>query len=803
MSANINIHKIFLSIILVFVIESLWAQDICKVNAYDLEAHGRIIHPVELPSGVYFTDNYSSAIYKLSDNNINKVLVAENCGLFNSFSEDGKKIAFKKFSPSGKQAPAILNLSSNNVEILHPFTMQCGQPVFYDKGKIAFTIADTLFLQKAKYVLGVYSNIIAISPDSKIVAYSDSNQQMFIYNMATQSSKQISCNSTSFLYPQWSPDGEKLSYSSIDGRLFIYSLLQDTTIELAYGGNLKWFSNSNFVLFERSHLKEFQSSTSDLYISDWKGKNISVLSNNINIDECQASIISGSEIIFANQSKLEIYKAEIDFSSFSLVNLRLIYSQSQALDISFYDTKKFANTRSIVDIGFIPYVHQVYDTPDFHDGSGSCGPTTAVMNIAYYNILPPWPTEVNKLYTHWNSYGSYVADRYHYNEFYYDTYTSPYGSDSWGAYSFMWSTASPSSTLKNYYQQHGFDANQSWTYNCSFDDTKAEIDSGFPHTICHYMTTAGHITLAKGYIEGQHTLMFHDPFGDKNTAGYPSYDGQNVFYDWPGYNNGFQNLDPDGSHGGVAWTVTSHLTHPVYNDTIINDQSFGHGFYMFNKLPSHQGYYRDQLDGYGGHSWWTSTINSINDVCYVTWQPTLPDSGLYEVAAFIPANYSNANSSYYRIHYSGIDTTVIINQSAYSDEWVLLGYFNLNPNDSCSVYLGDNTGIYGEYMAFDAMRFSREFLVGIKENYKVHEKLKVYPNPANDMFTVSMPHSNSESRRLIINTINAKIVKIINVPPGINEYSLSAKSLHLSQGNYLIRLESSSQIFKQRLSIIE
>jgi len=41
-------------------------------------------------------------------------------------------------------------------------------------------------------------------------------------------------------------------------------------------------------------------------------------------------------------------------------------------------------SKSVIMVqGDVPYVHQVYDTPDWHNGNWSCAPTTAIMTIAY------------------------------------------------------------------------------------------------------------------------------------------------------------------------------------------------------------------------------------------------------------------------------------------------------------------------------------------------------------------------------------------------------------------------------------
>ena len=105
-------------------------------------------------------------------------------------------------------------------------------------------------------------------------------------------------------------------------------------------------------------------------------------------------------------------------------------------------------------------------------------------------------------------------------------------------------------------------------------------------------------------------------------------------------------------------------------------------------------------------------------------------------------------------------------------------------------------------MAYDAMRFSREFLIGVNEENKSQAELKLYPNPAKDIFKITVPFVTEENRELTISSVNGVTIKTLNIPFGIDEYSISAKSLQLSSGNYFIQLKSRDKTLTQKLSII-
>jgi len=55
------------------------------------------------------------------------------------------------------------------------------------------------------------------------------------------------------------------------------------------------------------------------------------------------------------------------------------------------------------------------------------------------------------------------------------------------------------------------------------------------------LDSAGHTSPPSATSRPSHG-HFHRPLRSKNTRGYPSYDGAGARYDWPGYNNGYQNL---------------------------------------------------------------------------------------------------------------------------------------------------------------------------------------------------------------------------------------------------------------------
>lgn len=97
---------------------------------------------------------------------------------------------------------------------------------------------------------------------------------------------------------------------------------------------------------------------------------------------------------------------------------------------------------------------------------------------------------------------------------------------------------------------------------------------------------------------------------------------------------------------------------------------------------------------------------------WAEWRATLPESGRYEIAVFVPAANSTTGRARYKIHgIRGTTTEVVvdIDQQRNRNRWVTLGIFELvkgAPNAG-KVFLNDVTGEGDKVIAFDAVRFRR------------------------------------------------------------------------------------------------
>ena len=174
-----------------------------------------------------------------------------------------------------------------------------------------------------------------------------------------------------------------------------------------------------------------------------------------------------------------------------------------------------APTPGPMDLLAMPYIHQVYDTPDEFDGNWACGPTSTVMAICHWGRLDPWPITVSTPSPHESDYGAYVSRQYTaYGTTFDRVQNDASGNPAEGAYG--WCTdqgAAWASRMQDYAQRH--------VLSSDFDgyptmaSVQGYLDSGKVVVLATQLTSAGHIIAVKGYTADS-KLVVNDPYGDKN-----------------------------------------------------------------------------------------------------------------------------------------------------------------------------------------------------------------------------------------------------------------------------------------------
>lgn len=734
--------KYFYLIIIFFISAGINAQK-NQTQTYLAENIGYLITPVETPYGIVFTDNYASKIYLLKNKNIETLVETPSCGRYFSVSQNGKYISYKAINRQGKQAIAYYDLEKNKSILLSAFSDFANQTtisnnnffVSFSQNKLKFSyIKSKIYSQNKNNQISssktLSSNLTPISPDGNFLVY-DNNQEYFILsNLETNKKIILPNDNNGVIYPKWSPDSKKILFQNRNMELFIYEIETKMLYKLGKGGAGNWDSNSENIIFQKTDAdaSNFILNSSELFISDYKGLNIRQITNTPDTYEMTPSFDLQGGILYQTYDKRQIIRAKLNASKTEIISTKILLDNPKNIKPKFYDTSKFNASKSITHLtNPVPYIHQKYDAPTGRNGGSACAPTTSNMALAYYNRLPKWPVPATT-YTYItgktsHDYSGYVLDRYKYNEFSFDAYSS--SKNAYGGYAYMW--VSPYSSpgggdgMRNYQELHDMGSGSYvWLSSATFAKSQLEINNEYPHPICSWITHSGHLTLVVGYVNGQHTLIFNDPWGNKNTPGYPSYDGTDSYYDWPGYNNGYQNLDPDGSHGTVAWTLTARSSEPVYDDLRIDNTSYNHGFYFNNSEDgATQRYYRHVKDAAGsnGHIWWTGGEGGASsDICWVSWTPNIPGAATYKVEAYIPASFTDAystaaitSSAYYKIYFDGGNTSVTVNQLANQGTWVDLGTYQFSQGQNGYVRLGDAVASAdaNKKVLFDAVRFTQ------------------------------------------------------------------------------------------------
>lgn len=774
----------------------------------------RVRYPQTVSNGILFTDSQASSLFLLRNDVVTTLYTARGSGMYVAVSADGKRAGLKSIDENGLQTPLVINVMNGTVERLHGPAQRAGQVSFSAEGAVAFTIGEELVVQRGgtekRYTLGYYANVAPISPDGAFAAFNDQEDRIWILNLATGTRKEVSPDSIGCFRPRWSPDGTLLLLSSLDGNVYMYSLATEELTLIGEGSTPAFSPDSRTVVYTKREIERDRCINIDLYLSAVDGSFTTRLTDSPDLMETEPAFLDNETLIWNSRGTSELHIGTLSRTGQAPVKLTNRRLQHIAVpDVPAFNQlmkSGFEQSVSVPPLD-IPYLHQVFDTPMWHNGYGSCAPTAAMMILAYYNILPPWEIQVTSPFTHYNYYGAYVADKYQFRTVNYANYqTTDYGGNvCWGAYGWMWyGSRRPSTYMAQFYRNSGITATQTnYSYDSegrrlSFAWALSEVTAGRPFTLCVLLTTAGHLVIAHGTGSEEHTFIYNDPYGNKNQV-YTNFNGKNVKYDWPGYNNGFANLNE------VAWCISTSYTPIAPSDTLIDDLNFASGFVLRNKHPAHMSMWKDSLHGENGHAWYTLTTTV--DTCYAAWMPNLPFEGPYEVKTFIPPG-ANAVARY-RVFHNGTEDTVLVNQAEERNTWVSLGTFDFRKGKGDYLFLGTSSSERLRWLGVDAAVFNYK-----DTSFVTHEpdatprSLRLeqnYPNPFNPSTSIEfyVPSEGHASLR-IYDPLGQEIATLFNAnvdSPGSRRVTFDASSL--PSGVYIARLEFAGVSLQRKLLLIK
>ena len=778
------------------VVSTLFAQ-------FTPQPEALYMHPAETPYGVVFTDQAKSSLFLLNNGIIRELIDAPGCGQYYTVSPDRSTIGFKLIQSDGLQSPALLDIATGTVTLLHAPVRQAGQVSFSANGSLAYSINNDVFIQYGtafeKISVGAYSNIVSLSADGEYIAYNDDHNQIFIHHIRSNTVTVVSDKSAGYFRPLWSPVDNKLCYSRLDASVFVYDLSSQETFSLGSGYDPVWSTDGRSMIVERRETEMHTLLNSDLFRISYNGSTVEQLTDTKNIFETMPAVSSNDGILSASHNADNFFF--VNRNGEQSVRYKIAPEMIPAKDPSrSLSLKKIFAPAAYFEM---PYTHQVYDTPDWYNGHWACGPTSSIMVLAYYGILPAWNVWCSATKSspgHYSAYGNYVCDKYRFRTInYVSVALDPNDNDSWGGFGYMWSGGSPYSRMVYYYGNHGMTAARQDAPSQSF--VIDEVNNGYPYTLCNGLTTAGHIIVINGYGAEPHTLVSNDPYGNKNTGIYPSLNGKGVSYDWPGYNNGFRNLNT------VFWGVTIRYAPPVLADSIVDNLQFTKGFTMSNAAPASMYGWLDMNQGFNNHLWYVKTKQS--EISFAQWRPSLSQSGNYEVSAYI--EFSNAQAARYKVVHKNGTSDVVVDQKQHAKEWAMIGTFPFDKGNTGSVRLSDASDSIGQEIVFDAVQF--KFLSPLsvhRQSGLIPDWIALqqnYPNPFNPSTTITFSVPTEGTRQTVslyvFDALGRQVATLVNEPLGPGEYSVRFDAGNLASGVYLYRLTVGTTAVSKRMILMK
>ncbi len=199
----------------------------------------------------------------------------------------------------------------------------------------------------------------------------------------------------------------------------------------------------------------------------------------------------------------------------------------------------------------VPYIHQLFNTPDNFNGQLAAGPTAMVMVLTAYGKLNPRADIYHNLSS---PYGFYVSNVYTgpAGSNFARTQPAPRGTGNFaGAYGACLNQGQPSGRLMAEYAiNHGLSAQ---SQNAVWLAVEAELNYGAPVVLATTLKGFGHIVVVKGYTaDGR--LIVNDPYWGQPGAG-------ELRYSWSDFgltpymvtfNEPLPKLEPEASSNGRA-----------------------------------------------------------------------------------------------------------------------------------------------------------------------------------------------------------------------------------------------------------
>ncbi len=621
-------------------------------------------------------------------------------GYYASISPGNQFVCFKEIVEGQDgvrlHTPALFDIGTCKKIALAEASRFAGVPAISENGNIAFTVGNTLTVMNRGFeVVGVFDlghhvNIPAFSPDGTRLAYNTPDEQISVMELNGEC-KVLTGGNGSYWNPQFSPSGTQLLAQTVDGRIVCINLAAGTSAEIGKGLNPAWLDEDS-IAFTRRVSNGREVVKTELCMVGPAGDD----QGSFVMNEGDAEVVVKGYYLAISQGeglKLGILSGSNVTITSSMAGKGASTSSSE----EFFEPQSLTLDGNTVYITGVPTVHQVYDTPEWFNGHWACGASAASMALAYYGCFNNWDCWCMEPYSHYSHYGPYICDTYTYNGMTFDIVeTDPDGEYSTGGYGYItqndWEDTK--THMAEYIQYHGPSSYVDWSP--TFAKACSETDNSYPYVLLNSLTSAGHYITGIGYYTEQYSLIFNDPYGNKNTEGYPSYDGTEVTYDWPGYDYGNENLNTVHCYIYARYTIQPTPTPtPTLTEVIVDNASADCTLSgSWSASTSVRGWYASDY-----------AVASNKSSSLATFYLNIPTEGIYDVFAYWTSSSDRSGQAPYTITYDGGSDTVSKDQTNWGGRFQLLGSYPFNAGQY-TIDLSTNTGEVGreKYVIADAVK---------------------------------------------------------------------------------------------------
>lgn len=494
-------------------------------------------------AGLYLTDAASGATTTIN--------LGWNAGYHARLSPDGRLVLFKGFLENRDeymQAAFVHDTTTGTAKSLTGWVRVAGTPAMAADGQIAWASNGSLFVAPSaegewkSYDIGHTPNLIEFSPDGRTIAYTNAEEQIALLDLASGRSEVMTDGKNSYFAPRFSPDGKRLLARTINARVVAVDLAARELKACGEGEAPDWADNDRLAMVDadgRVKVLTFGAepksadragSIGPRWYAHTRGRFVSYREDRVRLASLEADAVTEKATFAWEKTRDPDPVLPLEWPA---------DLQAAALP----GKPGLVDRGPTVEIVGVPYLNQKYDITDRHAGHWACNAASAIMALAYWGALEPRPMTVTKYVPHTSQFGYYITEPYQCEGATFDTASpGPDGEPVKGGYGYIvredWKDTK--SYMRDYFRLHGVASETDWAP--SYEKIRAEIDRKQPLVLLHIFMPAGHYCTVIGYDKVRRTVVFHDPYGNKNSRVYPSIDGRRAKYDMPGYNNGYQNL---------------------------------------------------------------------------------------------------------------------------------------------------------------------------------------------------------------------------------------------------------------------